>query len=281
VDSLRDISKAIDKIAPRNELFEKIGEFLRQKRIERGLTVIEVAKYFPSETGGITGCVSNWELGKNVPTKEQWQKLIEILSITEEEQNEFTPLIERIEAEREVIGKGECGNPVAWYSGGKSEKLIYDITAPATPEAKKWQGWGTALKPACEPIVLARKPISEKNITQNVLKWGTGGLNIDGCRIGNEIIPAQKRGNAVSVSFQSGGFTPEHQGRFPANVILDEEAGKMLDEQSGTTARGLRAKVYSNYENKFDNAIFNFGDGAKERIRVRRLRWCFPFFLLC
>jgi site-specific DNA-methyltransferase (adenine-specific) len=128
--------------------------------------------------------------------------------------------------EREVIsiGRRQGKNPphhMGRISDWREKSDVWEITAPATPEAKKWQGWGTALKPACEPIVLARKPISEKNITQNVLKWETGGLNIDECRIGNEIIPAQKRGNAVSVSFQSGGFTPEHQGRFPANVILE------------------------------------------------------------
>jgi hypothetical protein len=58
-----------------------------------------------------------------------------------------------------------------------------NITAPATDAAREWEGWGTALKPATEPICLARKPLSEKSIAANVLKWGTGALNIDGCRI--------------------------------------------------------------------------------------------------
>lgn len=56
-------------------------------------------------------------------------------------------------------------------------------TAPATPEAAQWEGWGTALKPAFEPIVLARKPLSEGTVAANVLRWGTGALNIDGCRV--------------------------------------------------------------------------------------------------
>ena len=62
------------------------------------------------------------------------------------------------------------------------DRSSYSITAPATPQAKQWDGWGTALKPAQEPACLARKPISEKSIASNVLKWGTGGLNIDECR---------------------------------------------------------------------------------------------------
>jgi hypothetical protein len=60
------------------------------------------------------------------------------------------------------------------------------VTAPATDAAREWEGWGTALKPATEPICLARKPLSEKSIAANVLKWGTGALNIDGCRIATD-----------------------------------------------------------------------------------------------
>jgi DNA modification methylase len=78
-----------------------------------------------------------------------------------------------------------------------------------TEQGKKWDGWSTALKPAHEPIVMARKPLSEKTIVDNVLEWGTGGINIDDCRIGDE------------------------NGRWPANIIFDEEAGEMLDQQSG------------------------------------------------
>jgi hypothetical protein len=58
-----------------------------------------------------------------------------------------------------------------------------DVTAPATPDAEKWNGWGTALKPAFEPIVVARKPLIG-TVAKNVLEHGTGALNIDGCRIG-------------------------------------------------------------------------------------------------
>lgn len=100
---------------------------------------------------------------------------------------------------------------------------------------------GTALKPAYEPIVVARKPLSEKNVALNVLKWGTGGINIDGCRIplNGEKPPT---GSAKRV-FKNNQYTNEKiygenkrtspLGRFPANVILDAEAGILLDEQSG------------------------------------------------
>ena len=154
----------------------------------------------------------------------------------------------KLGAKREVIGKSDSkgirsgsGN----YVGDNYKQVGYDITIPATPEAKQWDGWGTALKPANEPIVLARKPISEKTIAENVMKWGTGALNIDGCRIGTEEIKTYGKRKGQGVSLEWSKYTsPEgyegeiHQGRFPANVILDEEAGRMLDEQSGVTRSG-------------------------------------------
>lgn len=93
-------------------------------------------------------------------------------------------------AEREVIGKNpnveRAAKIVAASGGGQigfgAGSLNSNITAPATDDAKRWDGWGTALKPACEPAVLARKPLSEPTVAANVLRWGTGALNIDACR---------------------------------------------------------------------------------------------------
>ena len=87
-------------------------------------------------------------------------------------------------AEREVVGTkitGRALSGINWSNDiGGTEEIT--ITEPATEEAKKYSGWGTALKPAYEPAVLARKPLSEKTVALNVLKWGTGGINIDDCR---------------------------------------------------------------------------------------------------
>ena len=115
----------------------------------------------------------------------------------------------------------------------------YEYKSPATPEAQQWQGWGTALKPAFEPIVVARKPI-EGTVANNVLKWGTGGLNIDGSRIGTETISTH---NAPTGTFAGG--EPDrgsdttsyknHTGRWPANIILDPYTAELLDQQSGTS----------------------------------------------
>lgn len=109
----------------------------------------------------------------------------------------------------------------------------WDITAPATPAAKQWDGWGSALKPAHEPIVLARKPLGEKTLAANVLEHGTGGLNIDGCRVGDEVRLAAYTSLAPSHGNKLGapgaaearrgtqGEPKEYTGRFPANLIRD------------------------------------------------------------
>ena len=90
-------------------------------------------------------------------------------------------------AEREVLGAGPYAT-----RGRRTDNSVYGtstasnsevITAPATPEAKQWDGWGTALKPAIEPIILARKPL-DGTVANNVLAHGVGGLNIDACRVG-------------------------------------------------------------------------------------------------
>jgi site-specific DNA-methyltransferase (adenine-specific) len=118
-----------------------------------------------------------------------------------------------------------------------------DLTAPATDAAKQWSGWGTALKPAWEPIILARKPL-QGTVAENVLKWGTGGLNVDGGRIesGTEHMRGTVGPAKNSTIYGAGaGLTPKEGfvatdsplGRWPANLILDEESAAMLDEQSG------------------------------------------------
>ncbi|AHB31563.1 DNA methylase [Mycobacterium phage MPhalcon] len=160
-------------------------------------------------------------------------------------------------AEREVIGArkkvdsyGEqAGNTI--YGGGPNHDGVQLVTAPATDAAKQWQGWGTALKPAFEPIVVARKPLAG-TVAANVLEHGTGALNIDACRIEYE----QGGSLATNPSLRSGisggngghifptetgrrVVTPHASGRWPTNVVLDEAAAAALDEQSGTLKSGL------------------------------------------
>ena len=142
-----------------------------------------------------------------------------------------------------------------WMHDDNKREMYHMQTAPATDEAKQWEGWGTALKPANEPIVVARKPISEKTIADNVLKWGTGGINIDDCRIelnGDYKCKANGRPSLTGLCDNydpSKANQPDTQGRFPANVILDEEAGRMLDEQSGILKSGALKPYQENHQN--------------------------------
>jgi DNA modification methylase len=132
------------------------------------------------------------------------------------------------------------------YGGGFGANGTGDgeckITSPATSEAKTWEGWGTALKPAFEPVVVGRKPFGKGvTVAENVLEWGVGGLNIDGSRIagGERPLILSKNensnnafGDGLNGSKHGGTFT---QGRWPANVILDEVTAGLLDEQSGVS----------------------------------------------
>ena len=152
--------------------------------------------------------------------------------------------------ESEVIGVGHSGAPETHQTsynmsrGAGTEKRDnfggeYDITKATSAKAKDWEGWGTALKPAHEPVVVARKPL-DGTVVENVLEHGTGGINIDGCRVGDIVQDTSKNGRDVdkhkNTVYESGlkkDFEGEiTTGRFPANVIMDKEAGEILDEQA-------------------------------------------------
>ncbi len=148
--------------------------------------------------------------------------------------------------EREVVGRGEN------YGASKAEdgKQAYGdyagewkVTAPATPAAQQWQGWGTALKPAFEPIVVARKPLIG-TVAANVMEHGTGALNVDGCRIGTDGGTAGATAGPSDGIYGNGLNGERSQpvaglGRWPANVILDESQAAELDRQSGvSTSQG-------------------------------------------
>ena len=150
--------------------------------------------------------------------------------------------------ERKIIGKHlqpagrsqaltqNRSNAAAGVFAGDNQDVF--ITAPATPEAQQWEGWGTALKPAFEPVIVARKPLIG-TVAENVLTYGTGGLNIDGSRIGTgegvvtfDRTKRKEEGNTYDLGTVTG-VRESNQGRWPANVILDEHTAELLDEQSG------------------------------------------------
>jgi DNA methylase len=153
-------------------------------------------------------------------------------------------------AEREVVGlipdrwtgKGNALN----FSTDRPQSEVAVTGAPATPEAQQWAGWGTALKPALEPITMARKPL-EGTVAANVLAHGTGALNVDGCRV--EGVPPSvpqpafnsPTGRIYGIKAGEGrnGVMSVASGRWPANLIHDG-SGKPFQrsDKTGTAAYG-------------------------------------------
>jgi len=136
-------------------------------------------------------------------------------------------------AEREYVGEGVyASRKPRPYEGGtalnisvKDNRQGNPITAPATPLARQWDGWGTALKPAHEPIIMARKPFPG-TVAQNVTTWGTGAINVDGGRVDG--IPWQAHdATGLAKKFFTEGVAPvvheepHPNGRWPANLIHD------------------------------------------------------------
>ena len=169
---------------------------------------------------------------------------------------------ERTEGAREWQGGARSGG-VMGAGEGTTTRIIHD--APATPDAAKWAGWGTALKPAFEPVVVGRKPLVG-TVAGNVLAFGTGALNIDATRIGTEervngpgsTGPRVARGGGWREDAESRTVT----GRHPANVVLDESQAAELDRQSGvtrSTAGGFSSTGAANSWDRQDGGMFDAG----------------------
>ena len=126
----------------------------------------------------------------------------------------------------EQSGNGQSYTLTGRNNGIMGEPRVYErkVFTPSTNLAVEWRGWGTAVKPAHEPIVLARKPLSG-TIAETVIEWGTGGLNIDACRIGVE---------------------EDSMRRWPSNVLFDEDAAQLLDEQNNVSRFFYVAKASRN-----------------------------------
>lgn len=139
--------------------------------------------------------------------------------------------------------KGGGERSVEFESNGRDFSIRHE---PATEAARQWQGWGTALKPALEPITVARKPLSAGTVSANVLQHGTGALNIDACRV-----PAEKAtgwgggGSALyegGLSRDGGEARLQDSGRWPANLIHDGSVSGKEPSKTGT------ANCYGKYE---------------------------------
>lgn len=126
--------------------------------------------------------------------------------------------------------------------GGEREAYERDVTVPTSPQAQEWGGWGTALKPAWEPIMLARKPIAENSVAENCMAHGTGAINTNACRVDAEKptgwggkAGGGKTWNESNSGLGKDGAPRPVDGRFPANVITDgsEEVAACFPSAAG------------------------------------------------
>ena len=250
-----DISKAVDKGQGKNR--QRQLEFTEWMR-STGITAREINEATETNMGGHYLAAASQPA---IATADLFDKLRPLLP-------EVPERIERLVAERtgiewtdyvkrEVVGKSShksgIGNATrGHYTVGGTKAEAYNITAPSTSEAQRWDGWGTALKPAIEPIILARKPL-DGTVANNVLAHGVGGLNIDACRVGTTGARnnGRKKDSDIYGDFGACDRVEYNKGRFPANVLLDEHAAKEMDKQSGNAGGGfgVRGKGGSTYAN--------------------------------
>lgn len=168
-------------------------------------------------------------------------------------------------AKREVVGKRpDHVISKKWREAeGRSDlpTSMLDITAPATDEAKRWDGWGTCLKPAWEPIVVARKPL-DGTVAHNVMEYGTGAINIDGCRIPTSDNLNGGTYSKNAIEYDATSFAPKNgigefvqpSGRFPANLVHDgsQEVLELFPD-----SKGQQGKVAGNEPSRTgDNGIY-------------------------
>jgi DNA modification methylase len=244
-----NIGKAIDKERKEDEPhIYAVTAFVAVARDSAGLANGDIDAHF-----GTCGMAGHWTSSKSqpaVPKWDQWLSLKSLLNFGDSMDAEVWRLNGRKGKpgdnweRREVVGEGLSGIGTAFGDGewAQGPAQTFDITAPATPAAALWEGQGTALKPAWEPVLLVRKPSRLTN-AQNALEHGCGGLNIEGCRVGSDTISVHNAPAGTLAGGEPGRGSDtseyrEHAGRWPANLILDEAAADMLDEQSGERPGG-------------------------------------------
>ena len=270
-----DVSKGIDKKRDDSADIEHVRIWLEQQRQRVGITrkAVNDALGLADNGGGLMSAWTTNQTTRAVPQWDQWLQLKALLGFSDDMDAEVMRLNDRKgeygEAWKtaEVIGRGRSAiaNTAEKdrYTVGASKAVDFDLKAANSEAAREWEGWGTALKPAFEPIVLARKPLSESTVAANVLRWRTGALNIDGCRIGTE--GATKR--SAQTAYADSGWRTGHEivkldmGRWPANVCHDgsDEVVEAFPNAGGQQGRpkigGAKAgSIYGKFsENKSSN----------------------------
>jgi DNA modification methylase/transcriptional regulator with XRE-family HTH domain len=249
----QNLSKAADKHG--GVSISWFGKWLKEWRTKNNISQKEIAKLFPSKTGGLTGCVANWELGLNMPTPTQFTKICRHFNLSFES-------IE--EAKREVTGYGRNYSlHTTSYHPNQSNELEYEEKQkPATPQAKALDGayGGFQPKPAVEVVIVAMKPLEEKTYVDQAISNKHGCTWLDDCRIPylserdktfREKDVAYRIKNNISptksdINNGVGAFVNANsKGRFPANVLCEDDV--LNDDNIRKSGNGIKNSIRDNY----------------------------------
>jgi hypothetical protein len=291
-----NISKLVDKRNGRNQdIYKPFADYLKQKRLEKKLSMNEIDRMLGTNTA-----YSWWEgrlSGIQLPSKFYYEKLKTLLDLD----NRFDELIEREEAEREIIGKSKTGySEILGHkikgkgNGLGNEVLKYDITKSATEAAKRLDGsyCGFNPKPALETILVVMKPLSEKSYVDQSLKNGKGITWLDDCRIPFQsekdkehwhFSDASLKNDYRQWSIEQGYEKPKNRdkdiqrnfnekGRFPANLIVSDDSlndgkiSKLGKYNTRSRIQGFKSGKYSGNigfgEYTTFNGVSTYGDSG-------------------
>lgn len=264
-----DVGKAIDKRRNDSDDIRNICRFIRSA-IDRHET--HTTKTIATIFGFDPRMVDHWAARDTdsqpaLPTLEQWDQLRNLLGFNDSMDGE----VYRLNMRKGEPGESWKDRPVTGTVEAWSDRTNYAMTTrdgiardvAVSDAAREWDGWGTALKPAWEPIIMARKPF-RGTVAANVLHYGTGAINVDACRIRtSKQVPGSLSGpSAQERGYRWGAKDPDQSGqnpdigRWPANVVLDETAAAMLDESVGTLTSG--ANPTRRTSDKFQTAYGEF-----------------------
>ncbi len=226
-----DVSKAIDKMRDDRTDIDHVRRWLTRQVRRSGMSLKQINQHFGhADNGG--GSASSWTTNatsKSLPTWDQWVVLKALLGFSDEMDAEVWRLNGRKgqpgEAwyERPAVDLEPPGMSASWTQGKGWNGKVARGGNGVTDAAREWEGWGTALKPAHEPILLARKPLQEKTVAAQVLSTGTGAMNVGDCRVrGQE--PIIDKGDFPLDKYESAAVDIHNEiartGRWPSNVLL-------------------------------------------------------------
>lgn len=183
-----NIAKAIEETSGVN--LSRFGSWLREQRMSKGLGSNALSIHF-SKSGKVSGIIRCWETGYGTPTPAQFNKLCKLMGLDE---HQIPETVLKVIGHKKDTASAKHFVPTADHS----KRIKVPIHEYQNPLAQKWEGWGSNISPAHEPICMARKPLDGNTITANVLKHGVGGLNVDGCK-----------------------FSTGKKDRLPSNVMTD------------------------------------------------------------